>query len=595
MRGDTVGFRWSRGISVLRNTFVECSFYQRSFLVLGAVILFAAHAERSQTIVNFENRRASQKITLVAQTPTDLQALRTSFSTLSKRSIQDALDSLGFFDYAAEFATPDSIVYRAGTRYRIDTITFASPVQLPSDSLFTVQFPIPYDARLIRATSEKAIDYFAATGYPFARVSTNISKDTTSEKNISGEVTVHFEIDPNGKYLFGQTVIRGSRKTRIPFLIRDVNLPPGTPFDIRKIRSSLDRLTSRPYIAHAEAGAPFVLQKDGPLDDTVAQRVVVPILIEDKSGLGVDGAITAENSSEARTSLSGVLDVTLLNAFGRGEQASLSYRGRRAFQLFDLSFSIPWIAGTPLWTSAGFGLEIKEQDYGHIRGNAEVLTELKPLWQAGFGIRGHETTIDSIAGQGSLSFIGADLILNRSKEPYRKGTPATMLRLRTGTGNARSAEKSFTRWSIDFSGGRRVPFGGRYALNLKISAKNLFTPEKKLPPVEMFRVGGHRSLRGYSTDEFAFKSVALLQSEVILFFAPVSSVYLLLDGGIGFPEGYSGASEQRVDLLGYGVGTRLPTRLGTISVEWARNHTERRGFGRIHVRFQNPLAPEPLL
>ncbi len=531
-------------------------------------------------------------IVLLTSNANDLRLLKNALvgrTDISASRIRTALDSLGFFDIGSRQPENDTSFIVSGVRYSIDSIQVISPLEVTSDSLTPVQLPMPYSASFVRALADTAIRYFASRGYPFAQLSTRITTHRASEPP-GGNARLTFYIDPREQYAFGASVIGGTTQTRRDLLMRDIGLPPGEVFDIRLIRNSLERLNSRPYISSVQSSAPFVIEKEGLIQSQRSPdslpTVAVPFAIEDKSGLGIDGALTVESMSEGAPDIAGVLDVTVLNAFGTGEQASLSYRGEDVLQLFEISVTKPWVMGTPLWASGGFGLEIKQRHYGHTHANLHALTELKTLWLGGIGIRGHETMVDTDTNQTSLTFYGADLVLLRNAERYGMGTSATRFRIRTGTGVARSTGRSYTRWTVDFLAGRRMPFFRRWALDLRFAAHNLFTPEKNLPPVELFRVGGHNSLRGYSTDEFSFRTAALLQSEFIFFFGHTSSVYLLLDAGTG----YDSTPSERVNLLGYGLGTRLPTRLGLLSIEWARNVREVRGLGRLHVGFQNPLS-----
>jgi len=45
-----------------------------------------------------------------------------------------------------------------------------------------------------------------------------------------------------------------------------------------------------------------------------------------------------------------------------------------------------------------------------------------------------------------------------------------------------------------------------------------------------------------------------------------------------------------VPLLGYGVGIRLPVKIGEMALEWARNKDDGRGLGRVHVGFRNMVS-----
>jgi hemolysin activation/secretion protein len=106
----------------------------------------------------------------------------------------------------------------------------------------------------------------------------------------------------------------------------------------------------------------------------------------------------------------------------------------------------------------------------------------------------------------------------------------------------------------------------------------------------MFRVGGYRSVRGYMENEFAFRTVVYDQFEYLYYFGPTASVYLFTDNGFGFEQSLTRARwGDRTEFLGYGAGIRIPARLGTLTLEWARNisRSDRTSWGRINVKISN--------
>jgi hypothetical protein len=40
------------------------------------------------------------------------------------------------------------------------------------------------------------------------------------------------------------------------------------------------------------------------------------------------------------------------------------------------------------------------------------------------------------------------------------------------------------------------------------------------------------------------------------------------------------------------MGIRMPSKIGTATIAWARSREDRRSLGRVHLRFQNLLADE---
>jgi hemolysin activation/secretion protein len=110
----------------------------------------------------------------------------------------------------------------------------------------------------------------------------------------------------------------------------------------------------------------------------------------------------------------------------------------------------------------------------------------------------------------------------------------------------------------------------------------------------LYRIGGNETVRGYSEQQFAFKTALFGQIEYLFYLTPNASAYLFLDGGVGFPTSVHVHADDRKNLLGYGIGVRIPVRIGTASIAWARNYRDTKSMGRIHVRITNALAESSL-
>jgi outer membrane protein assembly factor BamA len=405
-------------------------------------------------------------------------------------------------------------------------------------------------------------------------------------------------VRPDRKCVFSVPRLTGVRETRPGLLQRDVLVQKGKTFDIRKIEETIERLSLRPYIA-AVASGPIAVdphavhENSADADAPSADIVEVPIIVKDRSGLGVEGALGYNSQASNGPALQGDLKFSFLNLFHSGESGSLLYAGDRTYQKFHVEAAKPWFLGRPLTVSSAFGLEIHENSYGYLSGEATILADLARSWQAGFSIKGTETTDDSLAG--SLSgetwrYYGADLLLSRLQERLQDGVFSRELSLVTGEGIS-SRERIYTRSHIDFTVGVHLPLWTHQALHLRLISKYLNTDETTLVDAEMYRVGGYRSVRGYLDDEFAFRTVAYDQLEYLLYFNATGSAFIFMDSGVGFERSLTlGRWSERREFLGYGVGIRVPAKLGTLTLAWARNIDDTKSLGRIHVMVQNPMS-----
>ncbi len=523
-----------------------------------------------------------------------------------KDALMYLLDSLGYFNLRIDTLARDSLVITIGSRAAIDTVIINSNYPLNIDSIRQIRFPIPYDAGLIRALARKTVIHLTRKGFPFANTSLTISDsqhgrhDTTSISQPRKHLTIQFTVHTGKKCVFSSPLFLGVFQTKETLLAQDILFTRGQIFDARKIETSQKRLLTRSYIANVRPETPGIVipaEKNDSIDnrentiestgsDSLA-TVAVPFYIEDNSGMGIDGAVAY--NSDAAVRWSGILTLTLLNVFHRGESASLFYRGEKLLQQFDVAIAVPYPFLWPIFLSGAFGLEIEEKNYGYLHGEFTVLTQLKELWQAGLAVNGHETTIND--QNASWHFIGIDLVLQRTREPYRDGILTREFLLRTGAGIADKADGRYNRWRIDFSVGSHIPLFSHQAFLGKL-ATHIITSEDKdsLHLTEKVRIGGYNNIRGYTDNQFPFIAVGYAQTAYLYYFNPTGSVYIFMDGGVGFSENISLNRSDRTVLFGYGLGIRVPVKIGTLSLEWARNYKENKGLGRIHVRITNSVS-----
>jgi len=519
--------------------------------------------------------------------------------------LSNYLDSLGFHHAIWDTVAADTIVVRPGRRCVLDTILIRSAFPFTIDSLEKLRFPRPYDAGEIARLARRAIRLCAQNGFPFATL-TIITGTNDGGRRCGGAdsaaMKITFVVDTDRRCAFDSPLFIGEFKTRPRILARDIAFQRGGRFDVRLVEESEKRLLSRPYVAEAEAGAPGVVPVppspdssaktvERKADDTTAY-VAVPFRIKDNSGMGLDGALAASSDRETSSPLvAGSLTLTLLNLFGTGEQASVYYRGEKGLQQFDITIAKPHLLKMPLVGSADFGMEIQEENYGYLHGGTELLLEFQTLWRTGAGIRGHEIADRRDGGGESWQYAGAELILQRSAERWRAGVFSKQLLVRTGAGVSDREGGRFQRWKGDFSAGFHLPVARRHAVAGMMHGRMLIADERdSLHVTELFRTGGHASVRGYAENEYAFMSVGYLQGEYHVYFSDAGSAYIFMDGGIGFSRVIDVRRENRTDMLGYGAGVRIPVKIGTASIAWARNYRDTRGFGRIHVRMQNAVS-----
>jgi hypothetical protein len=510
-------------------------------------------------------------------------------------ALEGYLDSLGYFDVARDTLPGDTIVVRGGRRAIIDSVVVsATGIALTIDSVDHPRWPRPYDAEAVASIARAGVRFAARRGYPFAVATVTVDTREEPRPGDPAHLTIRIDVAPGRPAVFGAPAFRGDPTTRRRLLGYDIAFDEGERFDLSLVEESRKRLLARDYISDVHPASPALpasaaLTTPSPADSI--DTVMVPFHLEDRSGLGMEGALGYASDLPTENRLSGTLDLTLLNLFRWGEAASLHYRGERTYNEMEIDLSKPHLFGMPLVGSVGFGLELEQKSYGYLHGEAELLYEPAALWQTGVAVSAHETTVEAFDSLSSWRYYGFDLITKRLGEPRRAGSFSRWLSLRAGTGITTRHNDRHNRFRVDVRGGLHLPFARRHALSVGLVGQTAVTQSgDRLHEVELFRTGGHHSLRGYAEDEFAFRTVGYGQLEYLFYFTRTGSVYIFTDGGIGFPDKIRMSPDHHTEMLGYGLGIRAPIRIGTISLEWARSIADRSGFGRVHVRIRNALS-----
>ena len=517
--------------------------------------------------------------------------------------VKSLLDSLGFFKASCD-TVHDTITIRPGKRSIVESVAILSGLRCSIDSIQTGLFPRPYDAGELQALANKTLYFFGSRGYPFARLFIDISDSTAGGRPQNGPaargLAVTFTVSENGLYAFAKPLLTGKTRTSARLLGRDISIKKGTVFDLRKIEESKNRLLSRPYITAVKTGPLKMLKEDetaSRVHDTAtgpdfSGNVTVPFIISDNTGLGVDGAV-AFQAGAASTRPTGIFNISLLNLFHYGETGMLAYRGEQGYQRLEVSLAVPYLFGVALFGSAGFGLEIQQENYGYLHGEVKLTTDLWPWWQWGLVLNGHEVTTynkDSVAV--NRQFAGIDFVVSRETQPYRAGQWRKEAEFKIGSGIAQSPAVQLTRWHLEAAGGVQYPLNFRHAIvGRTVFGTLLADASDTLQTVELYRTGGYKSIRGYMDNEFAFSTVVYGQLEYHYYFNYFGSAYIFTDGGAGlFDKNGAVPSHALQKMLGYGIGIRIPVKIGDASIEWARNYKDSRSWGRIHVSIRNAVS-----
>lgn len=494
------------------------------------------------------------------------------------------LDSLGYFNPPLQKSN-DTVICTLNQRAVIDTILiqFKDLSNLSFEQLIAdINFPIPYNSHVVNQLSKNVINHCVNKGYPYA----NISMSFREDKNI---ITPILDIKTEKRYCFESPLINRNLLLNYNTLKNDLLIKKGNTFNLIDIEETISRLKQRPYINSVIAKEPVIIPEDYETrkndTNTICENsVTVPLEIQENSGMGIDG-ILGYSSAKSSIGWNGQVNIILQNVLHRGEALTLNYRGEEDFQQFSLTLDKAYPFTLPFLFSGFFDLEVLNEKYGSLKGGIEALTSLKKNLQIGFGLTGHEPTLEDGSSWYSINF---DLLLRILNNTYGAGINSGNFNLKTGSGYRDQKGDKNGLFSFNLSTEGQYSFLNKHALYGRLFSALITTAQQDLHETEMIRIGGHNSLRGYAIDEYSFTACAFLQFEYRFYFLQKGSLFLFADGGAGSQNEIN--IDNSTSLFGYGLGIRVPVKLGRLSLEYARNYKEGRSPGRIHIRIQNSLS-----
>ncbi|MDD5673782.1 MAG: hypothetical protein PHC61_06455 [Chitinivibrionales bacterium] len=569
------------------------------FFVLLFVFLSSAFAD---DIVIKDSARAYFITDTTGELPAILSHARRP-QINAKKSIAalfSLFDSLGFFNTTLDTMTKDSIRITPGKRSIIarSSLRVVNGAAVP-DSLPRLPAPQAYDRGRLAAYCRELVAYYTTHGFPFARVAISLTDSILAAG--SGDKTAPFapliavfNIYPDLAATFAAPLIKTVNQTSIALLRHDCAFKRGQRFDSRLLLLSRQRLLARAYISEVMTEAPRLVPPD-PRDSSSREKneVVIPLFVNDKQGLGLEGALAVSSGQTARTQLSGNATITFLNVFHHGEGATILYKGDDNYQQLAATYSQPWLLNLPLFGRLSAQINIQQQEYGQSEGAAEMLTELNPYWSTGLALKAHETTLDSAAAISSNTlyrFWGIDYILSCKGALPARNTGTSAFTLSAGTGQSIASGQSTERFQLSGVVLHQQALFSPVAILGKLVTKNFFSAEGELPDAELYRVGGFQSIRGYAENEFAFRTVCIGQLELLYYYNNAGALYIFGDGGMGSKAYLWRADAAGQKFFGYGLGIRIPNRLGIVSLEWARNISDVQSLGRLHFGISNAFS-----
>ncbi len=449
-----------------------------------------------------------------------------------------------------------------------------------------------FDESVLEKDIERILDALENGGRPLASVQVaSLSMDAKSRLRIG------LFADPGPMVRLKSIGVRGNTVTRKRVILREARLQPGAVFSRKEVESARDALSRLgffeevfdPEIRFAEDGAEVVLPvKDG--------------------GTNTFDAVAGYNppqSDRENGTVTGRLEFGFRNLMGTGRLLDVYWEKKNAnSQAMRFGYEEPWLLGRPIHPGLRFLQEIRDTLY--VEREWRLSVRFTPL--ARYGVSAaletgrREIVIDSLGSallglaQTRAWFFSAQLDYNTLDEPLN---PRQGVRYHTefSTGKKRNigpdflvagrglASSVFTR-TVRAGMEAALPVSGRQVFYLGAHGAEIRSGDPAVPLSDQVRFGGSGTVRGYQEDAFRGSLVAWFNAEYRRLLSRYSRAFVFVDGGIAQrrePE----AGLVRTDMIGYGFGIRLETRLGIVGVDFGLGEGDTFLKGKVHVRLVN--------
>ncbi|MFH1690430.1 MAG: BamA/TamA family outer membrane protein [Candidatus Eisenbacteria bacterium] len=412
---------------------------------------------------------------------------------------------------------------------------------------------------------------YADEGRPFAEIVLPRSVELSDDGRLSGRI----EVREGPETWFGDVVVAGNNITREHVVVREAGIERGETFSETRLAGVRPRLERLIFLDAVEEPVVAVDPSNG--------EATVGIVVTEGTSNRISGVLGFAGGPGAADELTGVIDIELGNIAGTGRSASAAWKRIRENQTeISFSYTEPWLLGAPVDVGVAGSQSVRDTFYTTTEGDllvtARVGGRVRLTWSVGAEryVPGAatESTTTSARTAFAVAYDGTDAPWNPTSGT-RLGAGIEYA-AKEGADSGRD-ERSGT-VTAQAEGFLRVR--GRQVVALLARVAALVSTEEEVPYHELLVLGGARSLRGYREEQFRGTRVALGSVEYRLLLGRRSRAIAFVDVGYWYRDGSNVAKDTN---LGYGIGLRGDTRLGTISINYGLGEGDDLLDGKLHA------------
>ncbi len=459
------------------------------------------------------------------------------------------------------------IFINKGNLYFIDTIEcFENSDKKIEKFSFTYKHK-KYKPQHINSLKNKILEHYKNNGFLKAQIQTSTS--FYNDNNISHK----FIVITDKQFTYSKIQNKNLKKRELNYIANITHIKPNKICKQTDIDNFAKNLTNNNFYSldslHIKANN---------------SKIMLSPFLHKSSKNKISALLGIESNKGNKTNLTGNVDVLLNNTLKMGEVLAFNWQKyQQQSQLLLIKTEFPFLFNLPLGTKINF--ELNKQDSNFLTKNYRLGLFVYPL-------SGFETTAyyennyyQTINSQDSNTYIthnlyGTDILFKHLDNNYLPTSGIlTNIDFSVGTNQTETSDKFILQTKAKIKYYFTLPFG-----NCKI--QNLFGLKysEKLNNIELFKLGGIKSIRGFNEYEVLCKAFNISSFEYRIPIAKQSYINTFYDFGV-----FQSLNKQTFNLQSLGLGLLLNTKAGVLSVIYAIGKYDNQAIniknGKIHIGY----------
>lgn len=416
---------------------------------------------------------------------------------------------------------------------------------------------------------EHVLADFANNGYPFARVQND------SLQAYRHGYRTFLSVRPGDKIVYDTLVIIGKVKVGRNFLAKAMGMEVGDAYSEKTFERIAQRMKRLTYL-NLKADPDVAFERG---------KAIVFLKMEDQEANRFEGVLGLQSSSTSKTTVTGYLNLTLANLFRSGKSFDFVWnKYADQSQSLNMAYNHPFLLNTPLFAQVDFGLLRQDTTFLTQDWNFSLGTGVGSRSEVYFG---YEVTNGSLISAEELDI--ADGVADYKSDVYSIGlrdpTYSGDFRFENGfryqTSMGVGQKQILKNSAVDdsaydtldmrtqilkFTGGVKylIKLGNGTALYYQIQGHLYFNDEVLTNELE--RLGGLRTIRGFSEKYFYAQNYAYSRLELRQYFESASYFMIFYDQGVLY-------NKVTTYPRGFGLGLSLNTSNGLFNFAMALGST----------------------